>query len=84
MPTCILSSAESLNPVCVDCHHSLRSQVDAQQSVDNIQKVKVYRYDYKPEYADVAGIDEESRREVGVIAQEVQEIMPDAVKEVVG
>lgn len=37
---------------------------------------------YKDEYAEVAGMDP-GQEEVGVIAQELQEVLPDAVKETV-
>ena len=57
--------------------------MDAQQAVDNIQKVKLYHYNYKSDYAEVAGLDDGNCSEVGFIAQEVKEIFPDAVKETV-
>ena len=41
----------------------------------------MYKYSYENEYAEKEGKSEDERDDTGVIAQELREVMPDAVKE---
>lgn len=41
--------------------------------------MRVVEYEFKPEIAKQWGLSDENRRRVGIIAQELNEIMPDAV-----
>ena len=43
--------------------------------------MKIYNYKYREDFAKVAGIPEHSREDTGVVAQELREVLPDAVKE---
>ena len=54
-------------------------QVDSREQLRNVSKMKLYRYSYSQEYLDIAGVNIDP--DTGVIAQEVQEVLPDAVKE---
>ena len=42
--------------------------------------MKIYRYEYKEEYAEHAGIPLEKRQDAGVLAQEIMDVLPDAVQ----
>ena len=46
--------------------------------MDRVSQMRLVRFDYKPEFAEEWGLDENSRPRVGVLAQEVAEILPDA------
>ena len=52
--------------------------VDANQALENVSKLKLFKYDYKPEFVDVNG---GVLSDYGVLAQDVQKIIPDAVVE---
>ncbi|KAG8438169.1 hypothetical protein GDO86_008747 [Hymenochirus boettgeri] len=54
-------------------------EVDTTEQLKRISQMRLVHYHYKPEFASTVGLDDTS--ETGVIAQEVQEILPDAVKE---
>ena len=41
----------------------------------------MYNFDYKKEFGDLTGMQEEDRADTGVIAQELSEVLPDAVRE---
>jgi len=47
--------------------------------MENISKLKVYSYKFTDEYADYAGLPDTARHDTGVLAQDVKEILPDAV-----
>lgn len=49
--------------------------------MENIGKVRIVKYNYRPEFADHAGLPECDQVETGIIAQEVRTIIPDAVLE---
>jgi hypothetical protein len=51
-------------------------QVDEQEQLENIKRLNVYNCRYKEEY------DRKRRSERGVIAQQVQQVMPHAVKQI--
>ncbi|XP_068116525.1 myelin regulatory factor isoform X2 [Hyperolius riggenbachi] len=54
-------------------------EVDTTEQLKRISQMRLVQYHYKPEFASTVGLDD--RAETGVIAQEVQEILPEAVKE---
>ncbi|KXJ12702.1 Myelin regulatory factor [Exaiptasia diaphana] len=56
-----------------------RPLVDSSEQLRNVSKMKLYRYSYSQEYLDIAGVNTDL--DTGVIAQEVREVLPDAVKE---
>ena len=41
----------------------------------------MYNYEYKPDFAIYAGMSPDEVADTGVLAQEVQKVLPDAVKE---
>ncbi|XP_005529153.1 PREDICTED: myelin regulatory factor [Pseudopodoces humilis] len=54
-------------------------EVDTTEQLKRISRMRLVHYSYKPEFAATVGID--STSETGVIAQEVKEILPEAVKD---
>jgi hypothetical protein len=67
------------------CHPSDRRlkenihDLDTSSALSRLQKIRIVHYELRPEVADEWGLTDEERRRVGVIAQELQEVMPDAV-----
>ncbi|XP_036076293.1 myelin regulatory factor isoform X10 [Rousettus aegyptiacus] len=55
-------------------------EVNTTEQLKRISRMRLVHYRYKPEFAATAGI-EEAAPETGVIAQEVKEILPEAVKD---
>ncbi|XP_051032235.1 myelin regulatory factor-like protein [Phodopus roborovskii] len=55
-------------------------EVDTNEQLRRIAQMRIVEYDYKPEFASAMGIN--SAHQTGMIAQEVQEILPRAVREV--
>ncbi|XP_064174736.1 myelin regulatory factor-like protein isoform X2 [Anguilla rostrata] len=55
-------------------------EVDSTEQLKRIAQMRIVEYDYRPEFAEKMGIDQV--HETGVIAQEVKELLPSAVKEV--
>ncbi|KAJ8269301.1 hypothetical protein COCON_G00119080, partial [Conger conger] len=55
-------------------------EVDSTEQLKRIAQMRIVEYDYKPEFATKVGIDQV--HETGVIAQEVKEVLPSAVREV--
>ncbi|XP_017350307.1 myelin regulatory factor-like protein isoform X1 [Ictalurus punctatus] len=55
-------------------------EVDSTEQLRRIAQMRIVEYDYKPEFASKMGINEV--HETGIIAQEVRELLPTAVKEV--
>uniref|UniRef100_A0AC34RRS2 Peptidase S74 domain-containing protein n=1 Tax=Panagrolaimus sp. JU765 TaxID=591449 RepID=A0AC34RRS2_9BILA len=55
--------------------------LDRKQAMNRLENVRIVEFSYKPEIAKEWGLDEASRHRVGVIAQEIREILPDAVKD---
>lgn len=43
--------------------------------------MKLYNYKFSDDFANAMGIPEDSREDTGVIAQEIREVLPEAVKE---
>ncbi|XP_051979092.1 myelin regulatory factor-like isoform X3 [Xyrauchen texanus] len=54
-------------------------EVDTTDNLRRISQMRLVHYQFKPEFAATVGI--EAAAEMGVIAQEVQQILPEAVKE---
>ncbi|KAI6240424.1 Myelin regulatory factor [Aphelenchoides fujianensis] len=55
--------------------------VDLKEAMDRIAQVRVVEYSYKPDIAKEWGLKEEERHRVGVIAQELAQVIPDAVRD---
>lgn len=58
-------------------------QVDTSEQLRNVSKMKLYKYRYSREYMEHAGLDTSDceGEDTGVLAQEVKEVLPEAVKE---
>lgn len=54
-------------------------EVDPKTQLKNVSGIKIYNYSYSDDYADHVGLPEDKRKDTGVIAQEVKEVLPDAV-----
>uniref|UniRef100_A0A8D0H808 Myelin regulatory factor n=1 Tax=Sphenodon punctatus TaxID=8508 RepID=A0A8D0H808_SPHPU len=54
-------------------------EVDTTEQLKRISRMRLVHYNYKPEFAATVGL--ENTSETGVIAQEVKEILPEAVKD---
>lgn len=55
--------------------------LDRKEAVNRLGNIRLVEYSYKPQIAKEWGLDETNRHRVGVIAQEIVEILPDAVKD---
>uniref|UniRef100_UPI00398EAAFC myelin regulatory factor-like protein n=1 Tax=Pristiophorus japonicus TaxID=55135 RepID=UPI00398EAAFC len=55
-------------------------EVDTTEQLKRITQMRLVEYDYKPDFASKMGVDRP--HETGIIAQEVKEILPSAVREV--
>lgn len=55
-------------------------EVDSEQQLKRITQMRIVEFDYKPEFVASMGIDQ--AHQTGVIAQEVKELLPSAVREV--
>uniref|UniRef100_A0A3B4AUK0 Uncharacterized protein n=1 Tax=Periophthalmus magnuspinnatus TaxID=409849 RepID=A0A3B4AUK0_9GOBI len=55
-------------------------EVNSEQQLKRITQMRIVEFDYKPEFAATMGIDQP--HQTGVIAQEVKELLPSAVREV--
>lgn len=47
----------------------------------NISQLKVYHYSYNEEFAEYAGLTDDEVTDTGVLAQDVSQVLPDAVRE---
>lgn len=56
-------------------------EVNSKEQLTNIQQMRIYKYSYINDYAEQIGLEDEDRKETGIIAQELREVLPDAVKE---
>uniref|UniRef100_A0A8C2NDW0 Myelin regulatory factor like n=1 Tax=Capra hircus TaxID=9925 RepID=A0A8C2NDW0_CAPHI len=59
---------------------ALQYCVDTNEQLRRIAQMRIVEYDYKPEFASAMGIN--AAHQTGMIAQEVREILPRAVREV--
>lgn len=58
------------------------THMNPNEALENIQKLHVVNYFYKPEIAEKWGLTEEQRRRTGLIAQELRAVIPDAVNDI--
>ncbi|XP_060065068.1 myelin regulatory factor-like protein isoform X2 [Ylistrum balloti] len=56
-------------------------EVDSKDQLKKVSQMKIYQYKYSTDFAESAGLPEDKRGDTGVIAQEVREVLPDAVME---
>ncbi|XP_050718527.1 myelin regulatory factor-like protein isoform X2 [Eriocheir sinensis] len=56
------------------------AEVDTKEQLKNVQSLRVVKYAYREEFAEQAGMNSDAIYDTGVIAQEVKEVIPDAVK----
>ena len=56
-------------------------QLDTKEQLRNINLLKVYKYAYDERFANFAGLTDDEKEDTGVLAQELAEVLPDAVKE---
>ncbi|XP_015769987.1 PREDICTED: myelin regulatory factor-like isoform X3 [Acropora digitifera] len=58
-------------------------EVDTREQLRNVSKMKLYRYRYSREYLEHAGLttEEFEMEDTGVLAQEMKEVLPEAVSE---
>ncbi|XP_042864541.1 myelin regulatory factor-like protein isoform X2 [Penaeus japonicus] len=56
------------------------AEVDTKEQLKNVQNLRVVKYAYKEEFAEQVGMRGDDVYDTGVIAQEVKEVIPDAVK----
>ncbi|XP_071551059.1 myelin regulatory factor isoform X2 [Panulirus ornatus] len=56
------------------------AEVDTKEQLKNVQNLRVVKYAYREEFAEQAGMKGDDVYDTGVIAQEVKEVIPDAVK----
>uniref|UniRef100_A0A0N5C5Q7 NDT80 domain-containing protein n=1 Tax=Strongyloides papillosus TaxID=174720 RepID=A0A0N5C5Q7_STREA len=57
------------------------TEIDTKESLNRLNNLRIVQYKYKDEIADEWGIKEGDRHRVGVIAQELAEVLPLAVKD---
>ena len=64
------------------CCSTLCLQADSSEQLDNVTKLRICHFSYTPEYAATVDMATPHNhcRDVGLIAQELQEVMPDAVQ----
>ena len=60
---------------------SSSEQLDTKEQLRNINLLKVYKYAYDERFANFAGLTDDEKEDTGVLAQELAEVLPDAVKE---
>ena len=56
-------------------------EINSKEQLKNVSLLNIYKYKYKEDFADTVGLPEHQRHDTGVIAQEVQTVLPDAVME---
>ena len=56
-------------------------EVDTREQLKNVSNMRIVRYQYKPDFAQQVGIKPDELDGTGVLAQEVQKILPDAVQQ---
>jgi len=54
-------------------------QLDSNAQLANISRLKVYSYNFTDDYAAYAGLPSSARQDTGVLAQDVRDVLPDAV-----
>eukprot|EP00105_Crassostrea_gigas_P008113 XP_011422579.1 PREDICTED: myelin regulatory factor isoform X1 [Crassostrea gigas] len=56
-------------------------ELDSKEQLKKVAQMKLYNYKFSDDFANAMGIPEDSREDTGVIAQEIREVLPEAVKE---
>jgi len=56
-------------------------EVDCKEQLKKVSQLKVYTYEYDDDFADHVGLSDDDKIDTGVLAQELLEILPDAVRE---
>ncbi|XP_076313263.1 myelin regulatory factor-like isoform X2 [Tachypleus tridentatus] len=56
-------------------------EVDTREQLKNVANMRIVKYQYLPEFAQQVGMSEDQLSDMGVVAQEVRTILPDAVRE---
>lgn len=56
-------------------------EISTREQLQNVANIRVVRYQFTPEFAQQVGLKDEDINGTGIIAQEVQKILPDAIKE---
>ncbi|KAK6009043.1 hypothetical protein OSTOST_26059 [Ostertagia ostertagi] len=54
----------------------------SRDALEHLQQLRIVDFRYKPEIAELWGLTEEQRRRTGLIAQELQAVIPDAVRDI--
>lgn len=55
-------------------------EVNCAEALSRMSQIRIVRYDFRPDVAERFQLSEKDRHKVGVIAQEVEELLPDAVR----
>ena len=55
-------------------------QADTKEQLKKLLNILLYNYRYTEEFADAVGLDDPNQIETGVIAQELEVVIPEAVK----
>ncbi|KAK0396899.1 hypothetical protein QR680_001902 [Steinernema hermaphroditum] len=53
---------------------------ETKDALQNLQNIQIVHFEYKPDLAEEWGLNEENRHRVGVIAQDLEKVLPDAVR----
>nr|XP_022313296.1 myelin regulatory factor-like isoform X1 [Crassostrea virginica] len=69
-----------LQPSDLRAKENLR-ELDSKEQLKKVAQMKLYNYKFSEDFANAMGIPEDSRDDTGVIAQEIREVLPEAVKE---
>lgn len=77
----IYCSGRVINPSDIRLKEGI-SERETAEAIENLLKLRVVDYRYKAEVADVWGLDEQQRQRTGLIAQELQAVLPDAVRDI--
>lgn len=77
----IYMSGRVINPSDIRLKEGI-SEKEATEAIENLLKLRVVDYRYKPEVADMWGLDEKQRQRTGLIAQELATVLPDAVRDI--
>ena len=56
------------------------TELDTKEQLRNVASMRIVKYNFKSEFAEKAGLEGDSVKGTGILAQEVQKIIPDAVK----
>ncbi|TMS36501.1 hypothetical protein L596_003651 [Steinernema carpocapsae] len=70
--------------ICRPSDQNLKTNIyplETQSALERLQNLRIVGYSYKDEVAERFGMDENNRHRVGVIAQELEKVLPDAVRD---